>query len=808
MIKSSSMELLTLLLLLIGNIVFSYGSEEFKFGDLQAGRKIGRVEGLSAIRACFSEEEEGDRHSILVYRHYMASIGKTIPDAARRNIQDEFLISLSHTLNACSTSEYIQSDNPNKATLVELEEMRKEFLLQASLAVFPSNNMAAKNLAYEYEWLPYVNSSLPISVLTQSMDTISYIDEGMILQHAFVAPTYLWDETETFFHHISILNRAWSLLQSDVVGSVEDATLHIRELQLNTQYLGLSPGVLSIAYAHALKRLYPRLEASKLQAVSVATGNDDSLSLHYLPSYESARFQDNIVITRTLREPSPAGVLRLGIVSEHEDNSSPGNCLKQIFMRLATFVHPDPVTGELTRDIEFIFFKREGSRTVFTATVAGLSERTYDMDQAQGNLELNRNTIAAERLDVLLYIALPTEKLTSCLSHSRLAPVQVVFGVGHPLTSGSSNIDYSVVGADMFQSLTTLTREPPSVELCMQLAQHCYEELPWTGGKACSLARGSGCATGPGAPTFYSEQLVVLESLGYFLESHLEIYDEPIEPLGLAYESSCDHVNARLQAWGFSPNVTAEQLGCLQSDAGGTRTPRSVNLYACIQIPKKMHPSFDVVLAGILRADPRAVIMVGHKFSAFFPRLLERANIELDAVNSDMSRFTIEELHRRVLLVPRLPHFDYQQLLSLSSVFLNTFPFGAGITSSEAIATCVPVLVDATRSSILHLGLAQVRRLGADFASDLIVEGDVSQYVKRAVLMANLDGLHGTSLENFKQGELPVLRVQLYEPEVREMGNLGAYRRALCRRRAELLGEKPLIEAANEWADFLKSISI
>merc|ERR1712023_235800 len=103
-----------------------------------------------------------------------------------------------------------------------------------------------------------------------------------------------------------------------------------------------------------------------------------------------------------------------------------------------------------------------------------------------------------------------------------------------------------------------------------------------------------------------------------------------------------------------------------------------------------MHPSFDPVLARVLRADPRAVIMVGSNFAAFFPRLLARANYDLDAINSPLPRFTMEELHKRILLVPRIPHFDYQQLISLSSVFLNTFPFGAGITSSEAIATCVP----------------------------------------------------------------------------------------------------------------------
>ena len=41
------------------------------------------------------------------------------------------------------------------------------------------------------------------------------------------------------------------------------------------------------------------------------------------------------------------------------------------------------------------------------------------------DLDGTRNTLAQERLDVLLYLALPTEKFTVFLSAARLAPVQV-----------------------------------------------------------------------------------------------------------------------------------------------------------------------------------------------------------------------------------------------------------------------------------------------------------------------------------------------------------------------------------------------
>ena len=132
----------------------------------------------------------------------------------------------------------------------------------------------------------------------------------------------------------------------------------------------------------------------------------------------------------------------------------------------------------------------------------------------------------------------------------------------------------------------------------------------------------------------------------------------------------------------------------------------------------------------------------------------------------------------------------------MSSVFLNTFPFGAGITSSEAIATCVPVVVDASRSSVLHLGLAQVRRLGEDFEADLIVNGKVGDYVERAVTIANLDSYQGTT------------NVRLLPEEETKYGKLYAYRNALCRRKERLLGNDTATEVAEEWANFLKSIAL
>ena len=105
------------------------------------------------------------------------------------------------------------------------------------------------------------------------------------------------------------------------------------------------------------------------------------------------------------------------------------------------------------------------------------------------------------------------------------------------------------------------------------------------------------------------------------------------------------------------------------------------------------------------------------------------------------------------------------------------------------------MVVDASRSSVLHLGLAQVRRLGGDFAADLIVHGEIADYVLRAVTIANLDTYAGPT------------NVPLLAADVSKYGKLYAYRNALCKRKNRLLGDETAAEVAREWASFLNSVA-
>ncbi|MFP6711043.1 MAG: tetratricopeptide repeat protein [Rhodospirillales bacterium] len=98
-------------------------------------------------------------------------------------------------------------------------------------------------------------------------------------------------------------------------------------------------------------------------------------------------------------------------------------------------------------------------------------------------------------------------------------------------------------------------------------------------------------------------------------------------------------------------------------------------LYLCPQSLFKFHPSFDKILAGILKGDPKAEIILLAGPQKHWSELLE-------------SRFEISlsDATERVTILPRQSGADFIQLLSLADIFLDTPHFSGGNTSYEAFA--------------------------------------------------------------------------------------------------------------------------
>ena len=123
----------------------------------------------------------------------------------------------------------------------------------------------------------------------------------------------------------------------------------------------------------------------------------------------------------------------------------------------------------------------------------------------------------------------------------------------------------------------------------------------------------------------------------------------------------------------------------------------------------KMHPLFDLAIAGVLRADPTAVVILlrSRQQLAWQRRLRDRL---ISCLDND------EQLMRRVVFVSQLAHRQYMQLLCGLDVSLDPFPFGGGVTLCDSTAgSCASAIGTYARSGVAFVTsgeLQSVHRIG------------------------------------------------------------------------------------------------
>jgi hypothetical protein len=141
--------------------------------------------------------------------------------------------------------------------------------------------------------------------------------------------------------------------------------------------------------------------------------------------------------------------------SEQFGNTSPGICVQHIFRYFHLF-YPT---------IHVIFFDRSDLNTLFSSWMKEVAKEVIMISSE--NLYSSQQQILSSSIDILLYLALPTDKMTYFLAHQRLAPIQMVTGFGHPLSSGMRSIDYTIIPEIMIPG-TLSTVEDNAIETVEQ----------------------------------------------------------------------------------------------------------------------------------------------------------------------------------------------------------------------------------------------------------------------------------------------------------------------------------------------------
>eukprot|EP00903_Cladosiphon_okamuranus_P020162 g18511.t1 len=450
-----------------------------------------------------------------------------------------------------------------------------------------------------------------------------------------------------------------------------------------------------------------------------------------------------IPATREERSEEGDGRIVVGVVMERLGNHSPHRLVQGV---LESMDRSEFRLVAFSRD----YFEDypDGGKAVLQAVEEVVVLEWHPFATGLSDPFSDRRLIAEAKVDILFYAAIGNTLSSHLLALGRLAPVQLAFGHGHPITSGSPGIDY-FVSSELFETALSIdAREVRNIAGTASVISHAAataaEALELAGivqnGDEEGIDDGtnqiSNAASHVGtAGSDYREpsrqrdlqkisnEAAVVEDGNGNGRQELRDRGGDTEPDYTEQLVLFNSLTASLPEVLGPPNAPSEVSAVLE-EAG---VPSSIvetlteghHLYHGLQHPKKFHPDFDPVLRGVLQSDPKAKIVLTAESKVHLPRWERTLGIDL-----------IEDL----VFLPYLPHSVMLMVVAFCVVMLDTFPWGAGITAMEALFAGVPVVTLPARLSVLPLALGQVIELGVE---NELVASDIEDMVNKAVKLAS-----------------------------------------------------------------------
>ena len=136
----------------------------------------------------------------------------------------------------------------------------------------------------------------------------------------------------------------------------------------------------------------------------------------------------------------------------------------------------------------------------------------------------------------------------------------------------------------------------------------------------------------------------------------------------------------------FLPTMPAAyrtpDLPCKGLKRRALNLPDTGPLYLCAAASYKIHPDMDQSLCALVQQDTKAqlILLQSH------PKAL------IEALKSRLSRSLSAQEQKRVIVLPRQSHAQFQQLLLTVDLLLETWPFGSFNTLMDAFLLGTPVL--------------------------------------------------------------------------------------------------------------------
>ena len=379
---------------------------------------------------------------------------------------------------------------------------------------------------------------------------------------------------------------------------------------------------------------------------------------------------------------------RLLVVAELGENTSPGILFEEVFVGLC-------------RGFDVVFAVPPHLDTPFTVRARLLATETISLPTSSAREA--RDALFDARVDVILYLALGLSTLTYASAQSRLAPVQLVFGHGHPVSPGLpdtidyfvSSTDFEVSGSedeavirrrqaahrkqDDGQSAVVDIRDDEQVETARRVDEAALFAASVDVDMSTLFQSGHQYhitndqyeigPRGDGAQA-YAEQVVLFDSRTIGMV-------RPGQPARLS------RADVFRYYWARDIDVTTQ----------------GAPLLTCLQHSKKLHPDFDDALAATLELAPEVRIVFLEGAKTHLPRWRRSIGTVVD---------------RHFVFVNRSSRDAILALVTVADAALDTYPWGGGVTILEALALCTPVVVLPNHTAVLQLAMAHHKAAALD----------------------------------------------------------------------------------------------
>ncbi len=215
--------------------------------------------------------------------------------------------------------------------------------------------------------------------------------------------------------------------------------------------------------------------------------------------------------------------------------------------------------------------------------------------------------------------------------------------------------------------------------------------------------------------------------LGHPVTSGLPEMDYFLSCAAAEPEGAQDHYSERLVALDGPPTCYPEPPAPDGGDRAAFGLPAEGRLYLFAQNLFKLHPQMDPAFAALVQLDgaARIALVAGHD-----PAWSEAAEARLRPILGD-----------RLVMLPRLSDPQFQGLLSVSDVCLDSFHFSGANTSFQSLAVGTPVVTLPGAFVRGRQTLGIYAATGARQALDELVARDAEDWAAKAVAAATRPSL-------------------------------------------------------------------